>query len=444
MPNGGEHTPLPRRPYARRWLEDDLPELVRRGVISDDIALRIRAGYVPTDGGAARRWGAALLAVLAAVLIGGGLMLLLAHNWDGLSRPARAAIAIAPLVISAGLGAQTLAAGRGAAWREGVGAFQSLAVGLALALIGQTYHLGSTVDDLMRAWALLVLPLVYSLDAAVPVLVYLGTLLGWAGALESNDPQRLAALGGLLLLVPYLAGELRRRRAHPRTLLLMWASAIALPVAYLIAIRPFDEAAREWRLWVPALLVAMHLIGARLWPAEAGVRAAPWRVVGAVGAVVVTLLMSFRATWVEVEPCRGFEHGVGVFLLAAPLSIALALAWDAVRRREWGGAWTGPLVIGVAGARVLAGAGGGLVPALILTAVLVLIGVLRLVQGLRGRRLGAVNAGMALLGAVMLARFFDTELSYLWRGVAFIVAGAVMLGVNLAWGRRAARGEPQR
>ena len=41
--------------------------------------------------------------ILGAVLIGGGIILLLAHNWEQLGRPARVAVAFAPLVLSQAL-----------------------------------------------------------------------------------------------------------------------------------------------------------------------------------------------------------------------------------------------------------------------------------------------------------------------------------------------------
>lgn len=48
-------------------------------------------------------WAMVLFGILGAVLIGGGIILLLAHNWEQLGRPARVAVAFAPLVLSQAL-----------------------------------------------------------------------------------------------------------------------------------------------------------------------------------------------------------------------------------------------------------------------------------------------------------------------------------------------------
>ena len=56
--------------------------------------------------------------------------------------------------------------------------------------------------------------------------------------------------------------------------------------------------------------------------------------------------------------------------------------------------------------------------------------------GVRGRRLGLVNAGMLLLSALILCRFFDADLSFVVRGVAFIALGTGFLVTNLVMLRR--------
>jgi hypothetical protein len=59
------------------------------------------------------------------------------------------------------------------------------------------------------------------------------------------------------------------------------------------------------------------------------------------------------------------------------------------------------------------------------------LGIGTLVIGLRGRRLGVVNAGMLVLAAVILCRFFDRDLGFVLRGVAFILIGVGFLVTNL-------------
>ncbi len=439
QPHPSEAVPV--RPYARRWLERDLPALIERGVVPEDVATRIRACYAEGSGRTARSWGTAVLAVLGAALIGGGLILLLAHNWDALSRPMRAAIALTPLAVSVVTGVVALHAGRGAAWREGIGAFQSLATVLALALVGQTYHFGGAFDDLMRTWALLTLPLIYALDATLPALFYLAALLVWAGLLPGESSQRLAAIGGLLLLAPHLVWAVRRQPSHPRTLLLMWAAALALPIACLIALWPYDAAVGEWQIWTTSLFAAMHLLGARRAPPVRDAWTAPWRWVGGLGVISVALVSSFREAWATPFKVWTPQDWPGLLLLAAAVGLALALGLEATLQRAWSGTAIAALVPVAIAARGAQQVFHGQLSAMLLTLALAAFGLVRLAQGLRERRLGAVNAGLAVLSAVILARFFDTDVSYLWRGAAFLAAGTAILAVNLLWNRRTRRRE---
>jgi hypothetical protein len=47
-----------------------------------------------------------------------------------------------------------------------------------------------------------------------------------------------------------------------------------------------------------------------------------------------------------------------------------------------------------------------------------------------------VNTGLLVLSALIIARFFDSDLSFLARGVAFILLGAGFLTANVVILRR--------
>ena len=153
-----------------RWLYGQLPELVAGGVVEAETADRIRAHYGAEPAASGRRIALTVCSILGSVLIGAGLILLLAHNWRGLPRPIRTVLAVAPLLMSQALALWVLATGRcSAAWREGVGTFLTLAVGAAIALIGQTYHIPGDPGRFLLVWMLLALPVIYLLNAGLPV-----------------------------------------------------------------------------------------------------------------------------------------------------------------------------------------------------------------------------------------------------------------------------------
>src|SRR2546421_12597273 len=86
-----------------RWLLAELPELVTNGVLSQEIADALRQHYSSQPSEPPRRIGFILSAILGSLLVGAGIVLLVAHNWDFLSRPIRCGIAFTPLVLSQAL-----------------------------------------------------------------------------------------------------------------------------------------------------------------------------------------------------------------------------------------------------------------------------------------------------------------------------------------------------
>ena len=76
-----------------------------------------------------------------------GVLLLLAHNWEHLGRPARTVIAILPLVVSQAIAGWVLVRrGESTAWREGSAAFLALTVGATIGLISQTYQIPGDLE----------------------------------------------------------------------------------------------------------------------------------------------------------------------------------------------------------------------------------------------------------------------------------------------------------
>ena len=83
------------------WLYQQLPELVDRGVLDDTAATRLRQHYGPLE-----KFGALqaliIFGALGGLLIGLGVILLLAHNWDSMSRLTRTSFVLLPLLAGPG------------------------------------------------------------------------------------------------------------------------------------------------------------------------------------------------------------------------------------------------------------------------------------------------------------------------------------------------------
>ncbi|MEW6448983.1 MAG: DUF2157 domain-containing protein, partial [Bacillota bacterium] len=151
-----------------KWLYSELPLLIDKQIISEESAQRLRQYYGDVEEGSGRRMAFIVFGILGAALIGAGIILILAHNWDALSRTFRTVLALAPLIIAQSLAGWVIwRRSESASWREGTATFLMFAVGASIALISQTYHISGGGDSFLLTWMLLSVPLVYLMRANV-------------------------------------------------------------------------------------------------------------------------------------------------------------------------------------------------------------------------------------------------------------------------------------
>lgn len=142
-----------------RWLFTELSGLVSDGVFDEVTADRRRQRYPEPRSLSGARLAVIICAVFGALLIGSGVILLLAHNWEHLGRPARTVIAILPLVVCQVIAGWVLVRrGESTAWREGSATLPTQAPATAIALVNQTHHTGDELEPFLRRWSLLLAP----------------------------------------------------------------------------------------------------------------------------------------------------------------------------------------------------------------------------------------------------------------------------------------------
>src|SRR3954471_13452687 len=163
-----------------RWLLAELPELVTGGVLSQETADALRQHYSSEVSEPPRRFGFVLSAILGSLLVGAGIVLLVAHNWDFLSRPIRCAIAFTPLVLSQALAVFVLLRRNGsAAWREAAAILNVAAIGTAIALVSQTYQIQGDFARFILVWMILALPVVYLFGTGIGLSAYFAGATVW-------------------------------------------------------------------------------------------------------------------------------------------------------------------------------------------------------------------------------------------------------------------------
>ncbi|MBX7259647.1 MAG: DUF2157 domain-containing protein, partial [Candidatus Hydrogenedentes bacterium] len=382
--------------------------------------------------------------VLGAVLIGLGIILVLAHNWDEMSRSTRTVISFAPLLIGQALAAVALIRKPGSvAWAEGAGAFLALAIGSSIALVGQTYHLPGDLGSFTLTWLLLGLPIVYVLNASVPAIFYMAGTTAWTAYMFSEQATTIWFYPLAALIVPHLVIAYRRSMVGIRATWLSWAVVLSLSIVTGLAL---DKSMPGlWIVVYMSLFAVMYLSGT--WASENSGRfwRNPYRTVGAAGIVVLAFMFSYEWPWDEIgwkyyrtSYDSGSWRAIPDYVLVTSLFIlAMLLLVRTLYRGDRGAAPLGAAPV-LALIAYLVGAGDpeSPIPPLLFNLYVLAAGVGVTANGLRTGHLGIVNGGLAILSGWIIARFVDADMGFVARGLAFITLGSAFLITNLVLMRR--------
>jgi hypothetical protein len=255
--------------------------------------------------------------------------------------------------------------------------------------------------------------------------------------------ERLWYFPLLAALLPFIWLASQPERYHPRALLLTWFLVVTATFGVVNALHPAYGLLEIWPVLFGSLFALLYLVGARWWSDASSAWHRPLQTVGALGIVGLCLVLSFHDVWIAQDWSPRLEEVSALHILViALIPIAAVLFWIAAwRHKDWSDIMLGavtPLVL----AGWLAALNGSLLFSTILfNLYLFVLGVGMLVAGLRNHGLASVNAGMAVLSAVILCRFFDSEISFIVRGLAFIAIGIGFLVVNLLMIRRKTEGQ---
>jgi len=434
-----------------RWLLGELPQLVSSGVLAPESADALRRHYSSRPAGAPRRLGFILSAVLGSILIGAGIVLLVAHNWDFLSRPIRCAIAFAPLVLSQALAAFVLVRrSESVAWRETAAILNVAAIGTAIALVSQTYQIQGDFARFILVWMFLALPIVYLFRTSVGLSAYFVGTAVWVvsskhGTFFGSHADDLWVWVLLLLGLPAFLGLLRQNRNGYGTLL----ATTTLAVACAFSLGQTDEIGAQsfWRCSFAAYWTLVYLVGAIAFDDWRPTRPHPFVAVGWIGILSLAVFLSFQNAWqrhrwqlaVDFVPRHYPDFLAGGIQIGWVLTALLFAGFSFWKKRESNLAPAAFTPIAVIAWILAEQTGDPIVPSLLLNFFLLALGIFTLLRGIRGDRAFEANFGMLVIAVLAIARFFDTDLEFVVRGIAFIAIGLGFLMTNLIVFKRRAR-----
>lgn len=410
---------------------NELDELLGAGVITQDEAGRIRNYYAQKPEPENNKL-VIIFAILGSVLVGMGLILIIAHNWDTLPKAAKLGIGLLPLLAGQVLCGYLLwKKSASVAWRESASVFLVFAMATAIAIVSQVYNMDGTLASFLFYWMLLTLPVIYVMRSSAASLIF------WAGITwyACDDgyihfyhaiPYKYWLLA--LAAVPWY-GYLCRKDESAFTYFHNWIIAVSL----IITLGTFASHTEELILPAYVLLFGIFILVGQL-PVFSRHRlvADAYLVLGSLGLVTLLLTLTFKWYWQDInrEEISGWLACPEGILCVALFVIAVALYVLLLKHRKFTELLSKSYVIPVFLGLFFIGLKFPHTAQVIMNIFVLILAVYTIREGAKADHLGRMNYGLLIFALLIICRFFDTNLSFVIRGLLFVLVGLGFFAMN--------------
>jgi hypothetical protein len=191
-----------------------------------------------------------------------------------------------------------------------------------------------------------------------------------------------------------------------------------------------------WLLLLSGYLAVLYLFERQRfqkdWPSRPKF---PLRAIGAGGIMILSIVMSYREFWQD----HYFQNNPSItqdtyltaialnYGLVAAVVLLLMFCW---RNKTDFNVFAAIFPVAVSAAYLLCMHGEYTAVIVVMNCQAALLAIGTIIRGLKSNRLGTLNAGMVIAVALITARFFDDNLGFVARGLAFILMGTGFLAMN--------------
>lgn len=414
-------------------IHSDLSELLKAEIISPETADDIRAYYQKKKEQSGNRLFV-VFGILGAILVGLGIILIIAHNWDGLSRTTKTFFAFLPMIIGQGIcGYVLLKKMSSMAWRESATIFLFFSVGACISLIGQIYNIPGNLSSFLLTWMLLCLPLIYLMRSSATSLLYIIGISFYAAETGYwNYPAPESYLYWLLLLaaLPHYYMLYKQQPTSNFMTFHNWA----IPISVMFILGTVAKEVDEFMFVAYCSLFGLYyLIGNLEFFSQQKLINQGYTLIGSLGTIGLLLIVSFDWLWKEL---REMEIAFSDLILspefiATTIIFLLVLGLLYIQQKDkplTSIKPIAPVFILFLGIFII-----GLfspISILLINLMIFALGILIILEGAKSVDLGMLNYGLLVITALIICRFFDVDLSFVIRGILFVLIGVGFFAAN--------------
>ena len=400
----------------------ELPELIENKVISKEVALSIEQYYHSKQNNSPNKLFM-VFGVLGSILVGLGIILILAHNWDDFTRSTKTIFAFLPLLIGQFFVGFSILKKKSATWKEASGTFLFFAVGASISLVAQIYNIPGNMSSFLLTWILLCLPLIYLLKSNSIMILHLVFITwyvcsyGYSFMNYSNSPWLYLAL--LALSLPHYWQLLKHKLDANITSIINWL----VPLSLIITLGTFVEHEEALGFLLYLLLFSLfYNIGKIPYFENQKLRRNGFLITGSLGIVTILLIASFRWLWKDIIRIDSFQvqelYMSAVLFLMSILTLVYLYLKHKVKSFN-----IFQFVFVIFTVLFFIGINNEMVPAILVNMLIFALGVVTVKIGADKFHFGVLNYGLLIIAALVTCRFFDTDMSFVLRGLLFVGVG---------------------
>lgn len=401
-------------------IQNDLHELVEEQVITNDVASNIEDYYRSKQDHSPNRLFT-VFGVLGSLLVGLGIILILAHNWDNFSKSIKTGFAFLPLVIGQLFVGYSILKKKSETWKEASGTFLFFAVGACIALISQIYNIPGNLSEYLLTWVILCLPLVYLLKSNALALLHIVFVTYYACVFGyySGNKEPWLYLILLALAVPFYLRLVKDRPKANITSIFNWL----FPLSLVITLGAFVGSGAQFGFLMYVLLFGLlYNIGKIPFFDDQKLRRNGYLIIGSLGTIVTLLVASFEWFWqvlMETPVLELQESSISVFLFVLTAGLLVYM-----NGKKWIKEFNVFQYVFILFTVIFfIGFTNDIIPTVLVNALVLALGLMTIKIGADKFHFGILNYGLLIITALVVCRFFDTNMSFVIRGLLFVAVG---------------------